>query len=115
MLFFFNASSASIINFSVSFGMIFSVTGLLSEDTTFKSKSPLETLSPTFTEIDSISPEIVEGISTLDLSLSMVTIGSLTFIWSPCLTNNSITSTFSKSPISGTNNFSLILFYQLIH
>jgi len=36
------------------------VTGLLSEDTTFKSKSPLETLSPTFTEIDSISPEIVD-------------------------------------------------------
>ena len=46
----------------------------------FKSKSPFETLSPTFTEIDSIFPEKIEGISTLDLSLSIVTTGSFSFI-----------------------------------
>ena len=76
----------------------------------FKIKSPLETLSPTFTEIVSILPENVDGISTLDLSLSIVTTGSFFYISCPSLTSNSITSTFSKSPMSGTNNFLVIIF-----
>ena len=74
-----------------------------------KSKSPFETLSPTLTLTVSIFPEIVDGISTLDLSLSIVTIGSFSLIVSPGFTNNSITSTFSKSPMSGTSSFSLII------
>ena len=53
-------------------------------------------------------PDNVEGISTLDLSLSIVTTGSFLAIFWPSLTSNSMTSTFSKSPISGTNSFSLI-------
>ena len=43
-------------------------------------KSPLETLSPTLTAKLSTFPAIVEGISTLDLSLSIVTIGSFSLI-----------------------------------
>ena len=39
-------------------------------------KSPFETLSPTFTFIESTLPENIEGTSTLDLSLSIVTTGS---------------------------------------
>ena len=39
-------------------------------------KSPLETLSPTLTDIESTFPDRVEGISTLYLSLSIVTTGS---------------------------------------
>ena len=54
-------------------------------------------------------PEIVDGISTLDLSLSIVIIGSLILISSPFFTKSSMTSTLSKSPKSGTNNFSFIL------
>ena len=45
-----------------------------------KSTSPLETLSPTFIPIDSILPEKIDGISTLDLSLSIVTTGSFIVI-----------------------------------
>ena len=74
-----------------------------------KSKSPFETLSPTLTLMVSIFPEIVDGISTLDLSLSIVTIGSFSLIVSPGFTSNYITSTFSKSPMSGTSSFSLII------
>ena len=69
------------------------------------SKSPLETLSPILTFIDSIFPSTTDGTSTLDLSLSIVTIGSFTLMLSPTFTNISITSTFSKSPISGTSSF----------
>ena len=47
----------------------------------FKIKSPFETLSPTFTFIESILPGNVEGISTLDLSLSIVTTGSFLVIF----------------------------------
>ena len=43
-------------------------------------KSPLETLSPTLTAKLSTFPATVEGISTLDLSLSIVTIGSFCLI-----------------------------------
>ena len=64
--------------------------------------SPFETLSPIFTLIFSTVPSSVEGTSTLDLSLSKVTIESFFFILSPDLTKISMISTFSKSPISGT-------------
>ena len=54
-------------------------------------------------------PEKIDGISTLDLSLSKVIKGSLIFISSPCFTNISMISTFSKSPISGTVIFVAII------
>ena len=66
---------------------------------------PSETLSPILTFKSLISPAAGEGISTLDLSLSIVTMGSFLFIWSPGLTKISITSTSLKSPISGTEIF----------
>ena len=47
-------------------------------------------------------PSTVEGTSTLDLSLSKVTIESFFFILSPDFTRISMISTFSKSPMSGT-------------
>ena len=102
---FFKKLSASLIKFSVFFGTSCGVESFWSTLDIFKIKSPFETLSPTFTAIDSIFPEKIDGISTLDLSLSMVTTGSFFLISWPSLTNNSITSTFSKSPMSGTNNF----------
>ena len=40
---------------------------------------PLETLSPIFTSNEDIFPEKGDGTSTLDLSLSRVTIGSFFF------------------------------------
>ena len=64
--------------FSVSFGIGFSFL-FSAEDAIFKIKSPFETLSPSFTSIFSILPARVEGISTLDLSLSIVITGSLIF------------------------------------
>ena len=75
---------------------------------TVSNRSPFETLSPILISIFSTLPSIVDGISTLDLSLSIVTIGSFFFISCPSFTRSSITSTFSNSPISGTSNFSLI-------
>ena len=89
---------------SVSFGIGLSSL-LLLDDMMFKSKSSFETLSPTFTAIFSIFPSIVDGISTLDLSLSIVTIGSFFLTSCPSLTRSSTTSTSSNSPMSGTNNF----------
>ena len=77
-------------------------------EATVKIKSSFETLSPTLIFKLSIFPSNVEGISTLDLSLSMVITGSLSLTSSPSLTKTSITSTFSKSPMSGTNNLELI-------
>ena len=106
--FFSNDFSASLIKFSVSFGIVFVVECSSFDPKIFKIKSPFETLSPTLTFIVSIMPDNVEGISTLDLSLSIVTTGSFLAIFWPSLTSNSMTSTFSKSPISGTNSFSLI-------
>ena len=76
---FFKTDSACLIIFSVSLGIGFSE-GLSFEDSILNNKSPLETLSPTLTLTYSIFPEIVDGISTLDLSLSMVTTGSFKFI-----------------------------------
>ena len=105
--FFSNDFSASLIKFSVSFGIVF-IGDSSFDPKIFRIKSPFETLSPTLTFIVSIMPDNVEGISTLDLSLSIVTTGSFLAIFWPSLTSNSMTSTFSKSPISGTNSFSLI-------
>ena len=65
-------------------------------------KSPSETLSPTFVLKDLILPSKFDGISTLDLSLSIVIKGSFFLsIW-PSETSTSITSTSLKSPIFGT-------------
>ena len=65
-------------------------------------KSPSETLSPTFIFKDLILPSKLEGISTLDLSLSIVIKGSFFLrVW-PSETRTSITSTSLKSPIFGT-------------
>ena len=50
------------------------------DDVRLSNKSPLETLSPTLTATLSTFPSTVEGISTLDLSLSIVTIGSFSLI-----------------------------------
>ena len=50
------------------------------DDVRLSNKSPLETLSPTLTATLSTFPVTVEGISTLDLSLSIVTIGSFSLI-----------------------------------
>ena len=66
--------------FSVFFGTSFEVSFFFSVFVILRSKSPFETLSPTFTEIDSIFPENIDGISTLDLSLYIVTTGSFSLI-----------------------------------
>ena len=63
---------------------------------------PSETLSPTFKFNFSILPEYMLGISTLDLSLSIVIKGSFFLILSPSFIKTSITSTSLKSPIFGT-------------
>ena len=76
---FFKTDSACLIIFSVSLGIGFSE-GLSFEDSILNNKSPLETLSPTLIFTDSTLPETVDGISTLDLSLSIVTTGSFKFI-----------------------------------
>ena len=69
---------ACLIILSVSFGIgLFFV--FTPEEAIFKIKSPFETLSPTFTSTFSTLPLMVEGISTLDLSLSIVITGSLIF------------------------------------
>ena len=83
------------------------------DDERFNNKSPSETLSPTLTSILSILPEMFDGISTLDLSLSIVTIGSFSFISSPGFTSISITSTFLNSPISEQIIFCHLKIYTL--
>ena len=67
-----------------------------------KIKSPSETLSPTFNLRDLTFPSKFDGISTLDLSLSIVINGSFFNISWPSFTKTSITSTSVKSPIFGT-------------
>ena len=69
---------ACLIILSVSFGIGLSFL-FSAEEAIFKIKSPFETLSPIFTSTFSILPARVEGISTLDLSLSIVITGSLMF------------------------------------
>ena len=86
--FFFKEFSASCIKFSVFFGTSFEEERFWSIIDISKIKSPFETLSPTFTAIDSILPEKIDGISTLDLSLSIVITGSFFLIYLPSLTNN---------------------------
>ena len=63
---------------------------------------PSEILSPTFTITFVTLPSSVLGISTLDLSLSIVINGSFFFIDCPSETRTSITSTSLNSPIFGT-------------
>ena len=70
---------ACLIIFSVSFGRVLS-DDVFDAGVRLSNKSPLETLSPTLTAKLSTFPAIVEGISTLDLSLSIVTIGSFSLI-----------------------------------
>ena len=65
-------------------------------------KSPSETLSPTFIFKDLTFPSKFDGISTLDLSLSIVINASFFLSISPSETKTSITSTSLKSPIFGT-------------
>ena len=65
-------------------------------------KSPSETLSPTLILTDLIFPSNVAGISTLDLSLSIVISGSFFDIDWPFYTSTSITSTSLNSPMFGT-------------
>ena len=72
---------------------------------------PSETLSPILTFKSLIFPSRGEGISILDLSLSIVIIGSFIFTWSPGFIKTSITSTSLKSPISGTEIFWTIKTY----
>ena len=106
--FFSKVFSASLIIFSVSTGNL-SLLDLISSSLSLAvsaesdiRRSPFETLSPILTFIFSTIPSSVEGTSTLDLSLSIVTTESFFFILSPDFTSISIISTFSKSPISGT-------------
>ena len=63
----------------------------------------------------STTPSKADGTSTLDLSLSKVITGSFLEILSPSFTRISIISTSSKSPISGTSNFSLISLFVYIY
>ena len=79
-LFFFKEFSASKIKFSVFFGTSSNLDNFLLGLDILRSKSPFETLSPTFTSMFSTFPEKVDGISTLDLSLSIVTTGSFILI-----------------------------------
>ena len=65
-------------------------------------KSPSETLSPTLILTDLTFPSKEAGISTLDLSLSIVISGSFLDTDWPFETNTSITSTSLNSPIFGT-------------
>ena len=65
-------------------------------------RSFCETLSPAFNFKSFTVPENGEGTSIEALSLSIVINGSSKAIVSPDLTNTSITSTISKSPMSGT-------------
>ena len=58
---------------------------------------------------EEIFPANGDGTSTLDLSLSKVTIGSFFLIIEPGLAKISIISTLSKSPISGTVIFVAII------
>ena len=89
-------NSFSIFGFSSVFSFVADVSSKINI------KSPSEILSPTFIFKDLILPSKLDGISTLDLSLSIVIIGSFFWrIW-PSETRTSITSTSLKSPIFGT-------------
>ena len=66
-------------------------------------------MSPLFTFIETIVPEISEGISIEALSDSTVIIFSFFSIFCPASTSTSVTSTLSKSPRSGTKIFLFLL------
>ena len=84
--------------------------GFSSSEPIISIDEPSETLSPTFKLTFLTLPEYGLGISTLDLSLSIVIIGSSLLIFDPASINTSITSTSLKSPMFGTNtSFSLII------
>ena len=84
--------------------------GFSSSEPIISIDEPSETLSPTFKLTFLTLPEYGLGISTLDLSLSIVIIGSSLLIFDPASINTSITSTSLKSPMLGTNtSFSLII------
>ena len=76
--------------------------------------SPSETLSPTLIKSFKIFPFSVLGISTLDLSLSIVIRGSFLFISSPSLISTSMTSTSLKSPMLGTFRSIFDIYYNLV-
>ena len=81
---------------------------LIKKGQKIKKKDPLITI-----ESDNSSVEIPssdDGISTLDLSLSIVINGSFFFIFWPFLIKTSITSTSLNSPIFGT----FISFFDII-
>src|SRR5437870_6296938 len=63
---------------------------------------PCETLSPVLTRISFTTPAAGEGISIVALSDSTLMSDCSGFTASPGLTSTSITSTFLKSPMSGT-------------
>ena len=67
-----------------------------------KTTEPSFTLSPNLTRNSFTTPACDEGISIEALSDSTVISDCSALMASPALTNNSITATSSKSPISGT-------------
>ncbi len=79
---------------------------------TIKMSAPFATLSPTLTLICFTTPACDEGISIEALSDSTVISESSTAMVSPTLTNTSMISTESKSPISGTStSIKLLIFF----
>ena len=103
--------SASTIIFSVSLGIskfltsFFSGSGFFSEaDWISTSLSPFDTLSPTFTKIFETSPSSVLGTSTLDLSLSRVTIESFFWIFWPSFTRTSMTVSYTHLTLPTTGS-----------
>ena len=76
--------------------------GIAPTDSTSKTTEPSLTRSPIWTFISFTTPAWLLGISMLALSLSTVIRLCSTAMVSPTLTNNSITATSLKSPISGT-------------
>ena len=69
------------------------------------SSEPSETRSPSCTDISEITPASGDGISIVALSLSSVTRESSGATRSPFATSTSMTSTSSKSPMSGTRTW----------
>ncbi|GAA3673491.1 hypothetical protein GCM10022237_36400 [Nocardioides ginsengisoli] len=63
---------------------------------------PWLTVSPTFTDSDTMVPSTGEGTSIVALSVSSVMSGSSARTTLPGLTSTSMTGTSAKSPMSGT-------------
>ena len=79
--------------------------------------SPSDTLSPILTFKEVTVPSSDDGISTLDLSLSIVISGSFFLIFWPFLIKTSMTSTSLNSPIFGTfiSFFDIIILSALVY